>query len=128
MLNKLAKNIIEIISIIILTILTIMSLLYVVTVKNFAENVFINLTTSIGLFIYLIIDFLFIIILKILSFKIKKNKKTKIIEKILIGAFIIIYTLISINWIRNSKIEPIDDSKSVNDLAVSFANRRYGED
>lgn len=127
MLNKLAKNIIEIISIIILTILTIMSLLYVVTVKNFAENVFINLTTSIGLFIYLIIDFLFIIILKILSFKIKKNKKTKIIEKILIGAFIIIYTLISINWIRNSKIEPIDDSKSVNDLAVSFANRRYGK-
>lgn len=127
MLNKLAKNIIAIISIIILTILTIMSLLYVVTVKNFAENVFINLTTSIGLFIYLIIDLLFIIILKILSLKIKKNKKTKIIEKVLIGVFIIIYTLISINWIRNSNIEPIDDSKSVNDLAVSFANRKYGK-
>lgn len=128
MLNKLTKNIIAIISIIILAILTIMSLLYVVTVKNFAENVFINLTTSIGLFIYLIIDFLLIIILKILNLKIKKNKKTRIIEKVLIGALIIIYAIISINWIRNSNIKPIDDSKSVNDLAVSFANRRYGKD
>ena len=93
------------------------------TVKNFFENVFINLTTSVGLFVYLVIDLLFIIILKLVSLKVNKNKKIKIIEKVLIGAFLIIYTIISINWIKNSNIEPIDDSKSVNDLAVSFANR-----
>jgi uncharacterized membrane protein len=123
MLNKLAKNIVAIISIAILAVFIIMSLLYIVTVKNFFENVFINLTTSVGLFVYLVIDLLFIIILKLVSLKVNKNKKIKIIEKVLIGAFLIIYTIISINWIKNSNIEPIDDSKSVNDLAVSFANR-----
>lgn len=126
MLNQLAKNVVAMISIIILVIFTIMSLFYNVTVKNFFENVFIHLTTSVGLFVYLTIDVFLILGLKILNSKTKNYKYKKIIEKVLIIVFLIIYVAISIGWIQNSNIEPVDDSKSVNNLAVSFANRRYG--
>lgn len=119
--NKLAKNVVAIISIIILIVFTIMSLIYIVTVKNFFENVFINLTTSIGLFVYLAIDALFIILLKLLNLNDKKDKKYEIIKRTLLLVAIIIYAIISMNWIKNSNIVPVDDSKSVNDLAVSLA-------
>lgn len=117
---------VAIISIIILIVFTIMSLFYVTTVKNFNENVFLEITTSIGLLSYLVIDFLLILLLKILNVKIKKNKKTEIIKKGLVFIFLIIYMVISINWIHKSNVEPVDDSKSVNNLAVSWAKRRGG--
>lgn len=126
MLNKIAKNTVAIISIIILAVFTIMSLFYVTTVKNFNENVFINLTTSIGLLIYLVIDVVLVLLLKIINTKIKKNRKTKIIKIGLVAACMIVYMGVSINWIHQSKVEPVDDSKSVNNLAISFANRRLG--
>ena len=98
MLNKLAKNIIAIIAIIILIVFTIMSLFYIVTVKNYFENVFIDLTTSIGLFKYLLIDIVLLLLLKILDLKLpKNNKKIEIAKKILLIASLIIYTFISIN-------------------------------
>ena len=71
MINKLAKNIVAIFSIVILAVFTVMSLFYVVTVKNFDENVLINLTTSVGLLIYIAIDLIILFILK----KLKKIKK-----------------------------------------------------
>lgn len=119
MVEKIAKNIVAIVSIIILAILTLMSLLYVSTVKNFFENVFINLTTSIGLAIYLLIGFVIIILSKFISSKINVTKVTK---KIILVACIIAYTMVSIKWVNNSTNEPIDDSKSVNNLAICFAN------
>ena len=126
MLNKLAKNIIAIIAIIILIVFTIMSLFYIVTVKNYFENVFIDLTTSIGLFKYLLIDIVLLLLLKILDLKLpKNNKKIEIAKKILLIASLIIYTFVSINWIKGSTIKPIDDSKSVNDLAIKFAERDF---
>ena len=119
MFNKIAKNIVAIISIIILAILAIMSILYVSTVKNFYENVFINLTTSIGLFFYILIDLGIIIISKLFNEKIKVSN---IIKKAALILCILIYTIVSVKWVNNSTNEPIDDSKCVNDLAVSFAN------
>ena len=122
MLNKLTKNTVAVIAIIILVIFTIMSLFYLVTVKNYYENVFIELTTSIGLLKYLLIDFLLIVILKILDLKLpKNNKKVEMGKKVFWGVAIVIYAFVSINWIKSSTIEPIDDSKSVNDLAVQLA-------
>ena len=83
MLNKLAKNTVAVIAIIIFAIFTIMSLFYLVTVKNYFENVFIDLTTSMGLVKYLLIDFLLIVVLKILDLKLpKNNKKVEIGKKI----------------------------------------------
>lgn len=122
MLNKLAKNTIAVIAIIILIVFTIMSLFYIVTVKNYFENVFIDLTTSLGLFKYLLIDIVLLILLKILDLKLSKdNKKVEIAKKILLIVSLIIYAFVSISWIKSSTIEPIDDSKSVNDLAIKFA-------
>ena len=122
MLNKLAKNTVAVIAIIIFAIFTIMSLFYLVTVKNYFENVFIDLTTSMGLVKYLLIDFLLIVVLKILDLKLpKNNKKVEMGKKVFLGAMILIYVVVSINWIKSSTIEPIDDSKSVNDLAVQLA-------
>lgn len=122
MLNKFAKKTVAVIAIIILTIFTIMSLFYIVTVKNYYENVFIDLTTSIELLQYLLIDVIIIILLKILEQKIpQKNKKVEIGKKVLIMVAFFIYTWISIYWIQSSTIEPIDDSKSVNDLAMKLA-------
>lgn len=125
MINKLAKNIVAIFSIVILAVFTVMSLFYVVTVKNFDENVLINLTTSVGLLIYIAIDLIILFILKRLKKINKISKKVKI--ACVIGA-VIIYLMCSIYWVKNSNIVPVDDSKSVNDLAVSLAKRRHGKD
>ena len=125
MINKLAKNIVAIFSIVILAVFTVMSLFYVVTVKNFDENVLINLTTSVGLLIYIAIDLIILFILKKLKKTDKISKKAKI--ACVVGA-VIIYLVCSIYWVKNSNVVPVDDSKSVNDLAVSFAKRRYGKD
>lgn len=125
MINKLAKNIVAIFSIVILAVFTVMSLFYVVTVKNFDENVIINLTTSVGLLIYIAIDLIILFILKKLKKINKISKKAKI--ACVIGA-VIIYLACSIYWVKNSSVVPVDDSKSVNDLAVSFAKRRHGKD
>lgn len=125
MINKLAKNIVAIFSIVILAVFTVMSLFYVVTVKNFDENVLINLTTSVGLLIYIAIDLIILFILKRLKKINKISKKVKI--ACVIGA-VIIYLMCSIYWVKNSNVVPVDDSKSVNDLAVSFAKRRHGKD
>lgn len=124
MINKLAKNIVAIFSIVILAVFTVMSLFYVVTVKNFDENVLINLTTSVGLLIYIAIDLIILFILKRLKKINKISKKVKI--ACVIGA-VIIYLMCSIYWVKNSNVVPVDDSKSVNDLAVSFAKRRHGK-
>lgn len=123
--NELAKKIITIISIIILAIFTIMSLFQIAIVKNFFENVYISMTTSIGLIIYLTIDFIFIILLKIFQEKINKNKKSKIIKIALMVIAIISYAIISFGWVNNSEIVPVDDSQCVNELAVKLAERRY---
>ncbi len=120
MINKIAKNVVAIISIIILAILTLMSLMYVSVVKNFFENVFINLTTSVGLFVYIAIDFIILSILK----KVKDIKISKKVKLVCIIGAIIIYFLCSMYWVKNATVVPIDDSKSVNDLAVCFAKRR----
>lgn len=125
MINKLAKNIVAIFSIVILAVFTVMSLFYVVTVKNFDENVLINLTTSVGLLIYIAIDLIILFMLKKLKKINKISKKVKI--ACVIGA-VIIYLMCSIYWVKNSNVVPVDDSKSVNDLAVSFAKRRHGKD
>ena len=124
MINKLAKNIVAIFSIVILAVFTVMSLFYVVTVKNFDENVLINLTTSVGLLIYIAIDLIILFILKKLKKTDKISKKAKI--ACVVGA-VIIYLVCSIYWVKNSNVVPVDDSKSVNDLAVSFAKRRHGK-
>ncbi len=115
MLNKLSKKVVLVISIIIFTVFTVMSLFYIVTVKNFAENVFINMTSIVSVVIYLLIDIGLIFLFKMLS------RNTKTTKKILFCIALIIYVLISVLWVKNSKIEPVDDSKNVNDLAVALA-------
>lgn len=122
MLDKLAKNIVVFFSIVILLICTIISMFFIATVKNFDENVMIKLTTSVGLICYLAIDFIIVFVIKKLEDKVKISKKIK--KAVLIIA-ICIYAGVSVYWVRTSNIPPVDDSKSVNNLAISFVNRRY---
>lgn len=121
MIDKLAKRIVTFFSIILLTICVITSLVYITTVKNFSENVIINLTTGIGLITYLAIDLFLIFVIKKIEDKVKISKKIKIL---IIALLIIVYGIISAYWVNMSNVPPVDDSKSVNDLAVSFVNRR----
>lgn len=122
MLDKLAKNIVVFFSIVILLTCTIISMFFIATVKNFDENVMIKLTTSVGLICYLAIDFIIVFGIKKLEDKVKISKKIK--KAVLIIA-ICIYAGVSVYWVRTSNVPPVDDSKSVNNLAISFVNRRY---
>jgi hypothetical protein len=122
MLDKLAKNIVVFFSTVILLICTIISMFFIATVKNFDENVMIKLTTSVGLICYLAIDFIIVLGIKKLEDKVKISKKIK--KAVLIIA-ICIYAGVSVYWVKASNIPPVDDSKSVNNLAISFVNRRY---
>ena len=122
MLDKLAKNIVVFFSTVILLTCTIISMFFIATVKNFDENVMIKLTTSVGLICYLVIDFIIVFGIKKLEDKVKISKKIK--KAVLIIA-ICIYAGVSVYWVRTSNIPPVDDSKSVNNLAISFVNRRY---
>ena len=120
MLDKLAKNIVVFFSTVILLTCTIISMFFIATVKNFDENVMIKLTTSVGLICYL--DFIIVFGIKKLEDKVKISKKIK--KAVLIIA-ICIYAGVSVYWVRTSNVPPVDDSKSVNNLAISFVNRRY---
>ena len=122
MLDKLAKNIVVFFSTVILLTCTIISMFFIATVKNFDENVMIKLTTSIGLICYLAIDIIIVFGIKKLEDKVKISKKIK--KAVLIIA-ICIYAGVSVYWVGTSNIPPVDDSKSVNNLAISFVNRRY---
>ena len=122
MLDKLSKNIVLFFSTVILLTCTIISMFFIATVKNFDENVMIKLTTSVGLICYLAIDFIIVFGIKKLEDKVKISKKIK--KAVLIIA-ICIYAGVSVYWVRTSNIPPVDDSKSVNNLAISFVNRRY---
>ena len=122
MLDKLAKNIVVFFSTVILLTCTIISMFFIATVKNFDENVMIKLTTSLGLICYLAIDFIIVFGIKKLEDKVKISKKIK--KAVLIIA-ICIYAGVSVYWVRTSNVPPVDDSKSVNNLAISFVNRRY---
>lgn len=122
MLDKLAKNIVVFFSIVILLTCTIISMFFIATVKNFDENVMIKLTTSVGLICYLAIDIIIVFGIKKLEDKVKISKKIK--KAVLIIA-ICIYAGVSVYWVGTSNIPPVDDSKSVNNLAISFVNRRY---
>lgn len=122
MLDKLAKNIVVFFSTVILLTCTIISMFFIATVKNFDENVMIKLTTSVGLICYLAIDFIIVFGIKKLEDKVKISKKIK--KAVLIIA-ICIYAGVSVYWVRTSNVPPVDDSKSVNNLAISFVNRRY---
>ena len=122
MLDKLAKNIVVFFSTVILLTCTIISMFFIATVKNFEENVMIKLTTSVGLICYLAIDFIIVFGIKKLEDKVKISKKIK--KAVLIIA-ICIYAGVSVYWVRTSNVPPVDDSKSVNNLAISFVNRRY---
>ena len=122
MLDKLAKNIVVFFSTVILLTCTIISMFFIATVKNFDENVMIKLTTSIGLICYLAIDFIIVFGIKKLEDKVKISKRIK--KAVLIIA-ICIYAGVSVYWVGTSNIPPVDDSKSVNNLAISFVNRRY---
>lgn len=122
MLDKLAKNIVVFFSTVILLTCTIISMFFIATVKNFDENVMIKLTTSVGLICYLAIDFIIVFEIKKLEDKVKISKKIK--KAVLIIA-ICIYAGVSVYWVRTSNVPPVDDSKSVNNLAISFVNRRY---
>ena len=122
MLDKLAKNIVVFFSTVILLTCTIIIIFFIATVKNFDENVMIKLTTSVGLICYLAIDFIIVFGIKKLEDKVKISKKIK--KAVLIIA-ICIYAGVSVYWVRTSNVPPVDDSKSVNNLAISFVNRRY---
>ena len=122
MLDILAKNIVVFFSTVILLTCTIISMFFIATVKNFDENVMIKLTTSVGLICYLAIDFIIVFGIKKLEDKVKISKKIK--KAVLIIA-ICIYAGVSVYWVRTSNVPPVDDSKSVNNLAISFVNRRY---
>ena len=122
MLDKLAKNIVVFFSTVILLTCTIISMFFIATVKNFDENVMIKLTTSVGLICYLAIDIIIVFGIKKLEDKVKISKKIK--KAVLIIA-ICIYAGVSVYWVRTSNVPPVDDSKSVNNLAISFVNRRY---
>ncbi len=122
MLDKLAKNIVVFFSTVILLTCTIISMFFIATVKNFDENVMIKLTTSVGLICYLAIDIIIVFGIKKLEDKVKISKKIK--KAVLIIA-ICIYAGVSVYWVSTSNIPPVDDSKSVNNLAISFVNRRY---
>ena len=122
MLDKLAKNIVVFFSTVILLTCTIICMFFIATVKNFDENVMIKLTTSVGLICYLAIDFIIVFGIKKLEDKVKISKKIK--KAVLIIA-ICIYAGVSVYWVRTSNVPPVDDSKSVNNLAISFVNRRY---
>ena len=122
MLDKLAKNIVVFFSTVILLTCTIISMFFIATVKNFDENVMIKLTTSVGLICYLAIDFIIVFVIKKLEDKVKISKKIK--KAVLIIA-ICIYAGVSVYWVRTSNVPPVDDSKSVNNLAISFVNRGY---
>ena len=122
MLDKLAKNIVVFFSTVILLTCTIISMFFIATVKNFDENVMIKLTTSVGLICYLAIDFIIVFGIKKLEDKVKISKKIK--KAVLIIA-ICIYAGVSVYWVRTSNVPPVDDSKSVNNLEISFFNRRY---
>lgn len=122
MLDKLAKNIVVFFSTVILLTCTIISMFFIATVKNFDENVMIKLTTSVGLICYLAIDFIIVFGIKKLEDKVKISKK---IKKAVLVIAICIYAGVSVYWVGTSNIPPVDDSKSVNNLAISFVNRRY---
>ena len=122
MLDKLAKNIVVFFSTVILLTCTIISMFFIATVKNFDENVMIKLTTSVGLICYLAIDIIIVFGIKKLEDKVKISKKIK--KAVLIIA-ICIYAGVSVYWVGTSNVPPVDDSKSVNNLAISFVNRRY---
>ena len=119
MINKIAKNIVSIISTIVLIVFVAINLMYVTVVRNFSENVFMNLTTGLELMLYLAIDIAIIVILKLFQ----KNKKisNKYVKITIMIISIIIYSCIAIAWVKSSTVEPVDDSRCVNELAKAFA-------
>lgn len=114
--KEISVKIVTLISIIVFFILTIFNMFFIVTVTNFAENVFMEPTTSISFIASLIIDLILLYLFKILS------KYNKISNKIVIIVALLIYTIICSAWINNSQIVPIDDSESVNNLAIDLAS------
>ena len=104
-------TLILILGIIILGILFISNFFYTSTVENFAEHVSIDFTTSVEFVISIVLAICAILIIK----KIKINKK------ILIVIGLICYVFISIKWINKEYVEPVDDSLTVNNLAISLS-------
>ena len=115
-LKEIAVKTVTLISIIVFCILTIFNIFFIVTVTNFAENVFITPTTSISFVSSLILDIALLCLFK------KLSKHNKINIKFAIIIALLIYALISAIWINLSKVKPIDDSESVNNLAIDLAN------
>ena len=119
MANKILKNIISVIAIIVLCGIGIARFYFISTVSTKYEKVIMNVTSSIEITIYLVIDLLFIFAFKIMKDKLKLNKN---IKRIILVLCIFIYGISSAIWVKNSDIIPVDDSKSVNELAISYAN------
>lgn len=107
--EKISKKFVLILGMIILAILFISNFFYTSTVENFAEHVAIDFTTSVEFVISIASAISAILIIK----KIKINKMV-----IVIG--LICYVFISIKWINKANVEPIDDSLTVNNLAISL--------
>lgn len=114
--KEISVKIVTLISVVVFFILTIFNMFFMVTVTNLAENVFMEPTTSISFIVSLIIDLILLYLVKILS------KYNKINNKIIIIGSLLIYTVICTVWINNSQIVPIDDSESVNNLAIDLVS------
>ena len=112
-LEKVSKNIVLILGLMFLAIFFILNLFYAATVENYAEHVVLAKTTSIEFVISIVIAIMFIV-----AIKKKKKINLKVNKKAIILIFLILYVIVCVKWIKFANIQPVDDAKSVNDLAI----------
>ncbi len=116
--NKFIKNIIIIFSFIILSILFLFNIMYKSAVINSAENV-LNQYLKLHEIIYIIIGSIILILFLWLFSKNKINKRYLII------GLLVLYAILSFKWINYNNIVPVDDSKEVNNAAISIVNNGF---
>lgn len=115
-LEKVSKNIVLILGLMFLAIFFILNLFYAATVENYAEHVVLAKTTSIEFVISIVIAIMFIV-----AIKKKKKINLKVNKKAIILIFLILYVIVCVKWIKFANIQPVDDAKSVNDLAIALS-------
>lgn len=114
------KNVIIIFSLLALLMLFIFNIIYKSSVINGSENI---LNQYLKLYEIIIIAIGVIILISFFIYLSKIN--IKINNKILIISLLIIYTILSFIWIKYVNLTPIDDSKVVNDSAISIINKGF---
>lgn len=120
-LENLCKQVGNNIFIVILVLLSCLGIVFTTNIIGPGENLDINFINPLILITVTVLICLFLLI-------VKKTKTSKIDlyskKKFILPAILAIYAIVNIAWINIIQFEPIDDAKTVHDIAVVIANNK----